>query len=208
MFLFHNTYLMFFIRTNMKLEKKISSVEEFLESEIAKKEKRAQFKDNQVVLKLMSGGEHGKIQLAVGVAVVSKFKKLVSPGGGWWFKTEASIFCPKVKSVVTPDLTGWKRVNTPKEPTGYPIKEKPDWVCEVAFSTLREDLRELKLIYEREEIPFYWVVDVKNERLVVFELLEKKLVQTHELFSTDGFVETPPFMGDKLNMSEIFGLED
>jgi Uma2 family endonuclease len=192
----------------MNLAKKISSVEEFLESEIAKKEKRAQFKDGQVVLKLMPSGEHGKLQLRIGVQVFNKFESKKSSGGGWWFKTETSIYCVKSKAIVTPDLIGWKRTNTPKEPIGYPITEKPDWICEIAFSTLKEDLRDSKLLYEREEIPFYWVVDVKSERLVVFELLEKRLVQTHELFSTDGSVEIPPFMADKLNMSEIFGLED
>ena len=191
----------------MNSAQKIRTVKEFLDSELSKTEKRAQFKNGQVSLKLMPSSQHGKVQLAASVEIVNKFRKPNTPGGGWWFRTETSIECQKSSAIVTPDISGWKRQNCTIEPMGYPVTQRPDWVCEVAFSTLQVDIREAKLIYEKECIPFYWVMDVANERLIVFELLEQKLIQTQELFAGDGEIEVPPFFGDKLNISELFGIE-
>ena len=190
----------------MSAANKIKTVQEFVDSGLSNSEKRAEFKNGQVSLKLMPSSEHGKVQFGVSVEIGSRFGKTKSPGGGWWFRTETSIDCPKSDAIVTPDLTGWKRQNHLQEPSGYPVRMRPDWVCEVAYSTLHSDMRESKIIYEKEEIPFYWVMDVMNGRIVVFEWMERKFFQTHELFIEDGEVEIPPFYGENLKISELFGI--
>jgi len=46
----------------------------------------------------------------------------------------------------------------------------PDLVCEIADTTLANDLDEKKRLYAALKIPEYWVVDIKGERILAFRL--------------------------------------
>jgi Uma2 family endonuclease len=186
---------------------KLLSLEEFLLIPEEQVGKRAQYIDGQIVQKAEPSGEHGDLQSCVSGEIREKFKgKGTDDGmGGWWLKTETSIHFTKSNQVRIPDISGWKRARVPEKPKGCPVRERPDWVCEIAVSTLRSDLRETKQILELEGVPFYWVVDAANDRLVIFELSEGKLIQTAEHFKEDGLQRLPPFQAAELDLRLLFG---
>ncbi len=87
------------------------------------------------------------------------------PPGGWWIYVETNITF-SLRDVLRPDLAGWRRDRVPSRPTGFPVREVPDWVCEVLSpSTARRDLNEKRRVYHGAKVGHYWVVDLEKEAL-------------------------------------------
>ena len=168
---------------------------------------RSEYVQGTVVQKSAAGGVHGDIQSLVSREVSNSFRKKPTDDGrgGWWIKTETSILLPRMQEVRIPDVLGWRRDRVPENPTNWPVEILPDWVCEVSVATLREDLREKKHAYEREEIPFYWVVDCHSDRIIGFQLQNSKYTQIFELFKEDGLQALPPFQANPFNLNVMFG---
>jgi len=70
---------------------------------------------------------------------------------------------------------------------------------------MRKDTRDLKRTLEIAEVPFYWVVDVANEQLLVFERIDGHLVQTRNLFREDGAQRIPPFDAVEIQVGLLLG---
>jgi Uma2 family endonuclease len=50
------------------------------------------------------------------------------------------------------------------------IYPTPDLVIEVAYSSLADDMGEKRLLYEALGVREYWIIDVKNTRILAFEI--------------------------------------
>lgn len=187
--------------------KKIITLEEFLALPLAERGERAEFIDGQVVQKTLPGGRHAKVEGGVFRTVSNIFlrKKRSDGTGGWWILSEASVLYRAVRAQHTHDIVGWRRDRVVTEPLDYPILERPDWVCEIAFSTMKKDTRDIKRTLEIEEVPFYWVLDVANEHLLVFERIDGHLVQTRDHFREDGKQRIPPFDAVEISMGLLLG---
>jgi len=194
----------------MSVAKSLMRVEGFIALSDDERGERAQFIDGQIVQKTLPSGEHSSAQSEFLRTLLPTFsrKKQTDGSGGWWIRTEVSILLPSVGQVVTPDIVGWKRGRLEEAPKGFPVRERPDWICEVSVSTLRNDSRDKLRVYEIESIPFYWVVDAMNDRLVVFEHIDGHLVQTLEHYKEDGLQRIPPFDSVELSMAVLFGAEE
>lgn len=90
-------------------------------------------------------------------------------GGGWWLLTEPDVRFSD-RTVVRPDLAGWRRESLPTLPEG-PVDLRPDWICEV-LSPSREayDRQTKRALYAREGVPHYWLVSPEARTVEVFEL--------------------------------------
>lgn len=89
---------------------------------------------------------------------------------------------------------------------------KPDdiyLVIEVSYSTLDYDLRVKKEIYAQAGIEDYWVIDLKNRRLIVFKNPESRTQQTssyQQRFEfTEGIIYLPEFPHVPISVERLLG---
>ncbi|MDC0722281.1 Uma2 family endonuclease [Nannocystis bainbridge] len=113
---------------------------------------------------------HGDTQFSIGEQVRRHFRG--PPGGdklgGWWIGGEVHVeLAPN--EVVVPDVVGWRIDRLPEPPAGFPVKSRPDWICEVASpsSPSRDTVRKLRM-YHRAGVPHYWIADPDQQTLTVF----------------------------------------
>lgn len=187
--------------------KRLLTLEEFLALPESVRGRRAQFISGEIVQKTSLGGRHGRLEGTIVTPILAAFrrKRKDDGTGGWWIMVETSVAYSSAREIRTHDIVGWRRERVPDEPLDYPVNERPDWVCEVAVSTLREDLRDTKATLDAEGVPFYWVLDAVNEQLLVFERVDGKLTQTRNLFREDGAQRIPPFDAVELSMPLLLG---
>ncbi|HWO21459.1 MAG TPA: Uma2 family endonuclease [Kofleriaceae bacterium] len=162
----------------------------------------------EIVEKAMPSVEHswseGKL-----VAVTDPFNR--KPGsrgpGGWWILPEIHVEYPNGE-VYCHDLAGWRRARVPERPTGWPVRIRPDWVCEIVSPKHeKQDLVVKPLVLHAAEVPHYWIVDPVEQILLVHR------------WSVDGYtvvlraaagdtVRAEPFDAIELRVGVLFGEED
>lgn len=191
----------------MSEAKSLIDLNEFLAMPDSERGQRAEFLRGQILQKALPSGEHSGAQSDFLRTLLPLFSRRQrgDGSGGWWIRAEVSILLASCQEVVTPDMVGWKRDRVLQAPKGFPVKELPDWVCEVAISTLKTDSREKLRAYEAESIPFYWIVDALHQRLIVFQNIDGHLLQTRELYSSDAWQKIPPFDAIEISMASLFG---
>jgi Uma2 family endonuclease len=91
---------------------------------------------------------------------------------GWVILPEVEIWFGKNrKTLLVPDLAGWRRERMPEIPDVQTIDLVPDWVCEgLSPSTARIDKGRKKEIYARHRVDHVWYADPKLKMLEVFAL--------------------------------------
>lgn len=160
----------------------------------------------EIIPKAAPSGEHGDAQAGVIAAVRSPFHRLPGRGGpgGWWIATEVEVLLDG-SEVVRPDVLGWRRERCPERPIGMPVKQRPDWVCEVVSpSNSKHDTVKKLRLYHRSAIPHYWILDPQDTTLTVMR------------WSADGYVtlmraergevvRPEPFQEIELALGTLFG---
>ena len=115
----------------------------------------------------------------------ARFSRLFAMLFGFWFADKPEqiaedlggcvIEKPK-KQGASPDLVLYIDEGVPRWQEGEPRRinlndwRVPDLVGEVADTTLATDLDEKKRLYADLQIPEYWVIDIKGERVLAFRL--------------------------------------
>jgi Uma2 family endonuclease len=160
----------------------------------------------EIVEKASPSGEHGDAQAGLVGAIRSPFQR--SPGGrggpgGWWIATEVEVLLGV--EIARPDVLGWRRENCPERPTGMPVKQRPDWICEVISpSNAKHDTIKKLRLYHRSRISHYWILDPRDTTLTVMR------------WSADGYitllraergeiVRPEPFEQIELSVGVVFG---
>lgn len=154
----------------------------------------------EIVYKAMPTYAHGSAQMRLG--------GWLSFGGGdgirgWWFATEVEIELERHETY-RPDVAGWRRERVPGKPEGWPITERPDWVCEVLSpSTASRDLGKKRGVYHRSQIGHYWVVDTTHRTLTVFRWHEAGYLLALSA-GADETVRAEPFDALDLPVAQLF----
>jgi Uma2 family endonuclease len=127
--------------------------------------------------------------------------------GGWWIKSEASVFYPKTESLFHHDLAGWKRIRVPENPKGFPVRVAPDWVCEITLSTQHKDERVVPHSLAQHGVPWYWLMDLERGILTILKLDEnvQKYLVHQKVFRSDGHAALSPFEDVELDLELVFG---
>jgi Uma2 family endonuclease len=161
----------------------------------------------EIIPKASPSGEHGDAQGGILVAVRLPYQR--SPGGlggpgGWWIAPEVEVLLANTE-VVRPDIVGWRRERCPARPTGNPVKQRPDWICEVVSpSNAKHDTIKKLRLYHRVAIPHYWLVDPQDATLTVMRWSSDGYVTL--LRAERGEVVRPePFEQIELAVGTLFG---
>jgi Uma2 family endonuclease len=179
--------------------------------EAVNKEERLELYDGAFEKKALPSAEHSNAQTWIVTLISTLFGRKTGGGpGGWWIKTDISVFYPKHEAVFSHDVAGWRRDRVPENLKGFPVKIAPDWVCEVCLSTHKKDERAIPLTLQAHGVPWYWLVDVEREMITVFQLQESsgKYLVNQKLFRCDGYANMEPFASEKLSLELIFGGEE
>jgi Uma2 family endonuclease len=181
-----------------------ATVEEFLA--IPEDRRFHELIGGDIIEKAGPSGAHGNAQAGVITAVRAPFQRRRGGGGpgGWWIVTEVEVLL-ETADIVRPDVVGWRRENCPELPVGFPVKIRPDWVCEVISPQRANDDTVKKLrLYHRVGIPYYWLVDSRDATLTVMRWSESGYVTI--LAAERGETVRPePFEAIELVVGTLFG---
>ena len=163
----------------------------------------------EIVEKAAPTWNHGRVQSRVVSHVGPPFDR--RPGGsdgpgGWWVVVEVDIEFD-LHDIIRPDIAGWRRERVPEAPEGFPVRIRPDWVCEVLSpSTARRDLGAKRRLLHAHEVPWYWTVDPVAQFVQVLRWTSEGYLV--EATAEPGeHVGLPPFEAVELDVGRLFGIE-
>ena len=161
---------------------------------------------SEIVQKATPSGEHGDAQAGVVGAIRPAYQRRSGGGGpgGWWIATEVEVLL-ETGEVVRPDVLGWRRDRVPERPIGTPVRDRPDWVCEVVSpSNANTDTVKKLRIYHNAQVSHYWIVDPRDSTLSVMRWSEAGY--TTVLRAERGETVRPePFEAIELAVGTLFG---
>jgi Uma2 family endonuclease len=160
----------------------------------------------EIVDKATPSGEHGDAQAGVVSSIRPAFQRREGGGGpgGWWIMTEVEVLF-ETDDVVRPDVVGWRRTRCPERPTGFPVRIRPDWICEVISPQRANDDTVKKLrLYHRIGIPNYWLVDTRDSTLTVMRWNELGYITVMRAERGET-IRAEPFEAIELFVGTLFG---
>jgi Uma2 family endonuclease len=172
-------------------------------------ETRAEIIHGMIVDKASPTGEHSGSQLLLGGYLGRRFDR--KPGGrwpgGWWLHTEVHVEYAK-HELFCHDVAGWRRERVPDRPKGWPVRIRPDWVCELLSpSNEKRDLVDKMRVLRDAGVPYYWIVN-PAEKVLVVHRLEPNGYLVATTASSGETIRAEPFQDVELRVGVLFGDED
>jgi Uma2 family endonuclease len=170
---------------------------------------RAEVIQGEIVEQLGASGEHANAQGSLLAAIHGPFHRRASGSepGGWWIVLSVQVEL-EVHEVYRPDIVGWRREHAPERLRGFPVKLRPDWVCEVLSpSSAGNDLVKKLRVYHRSQVAHYWIVDPTNKTLMVLRWTPDGYLVALTAGRTDR-VRAEPFEAVELFVGALFGDEE
>lgn len=163
--------------------------------------------DGAIVEKTAPSFDHGDAQSGVVLELKGNFQKPPRGGrpGGWWIVTEVEVLLGD--DVFRPDITGWRRESLPQRPKEFPVKTRPDWVCEIVSPSRpnRDTVTKVRA-YQRAGIPHYWLLDLRDGTLTVLRHSPVGYVVATKAERGET-VRAEPFEAIELAVTELLGGE-
>jgi Uma2 family endonuclease len=133
----------------------------------------------------------------------SPFQRGRGGPGGWWLIQDVDVeFGPH--DICRPDISGWRKERVPTFPAERPVRHRPDWLCEgLSPRTALHDQGDKRGIYQRAEVPWYWLVDPLNRTLSVLRLVPDGYV-VDRVVGDQGSAALPPFEAVAIDLASIF----
>ncbi|MBM4366664.1 MAG: Uma2 family endonuclease [Deltaproteobacteria bacterium] len=169
---------------------------------------RSELIDGVIVEKAAGEGEHGTVQSGVNGLLFPSFSRRGGGGqpGGWWFQTETDIAFGDLLRL-RPDIAGWRRERVPENPRGFPVREIPDWVCEVlSTSTAHRDLGRKREVYHAAKVGHYWLVDPQARVLTVLRWAPDGYLVAQAAGQAEA-IRAEPFEAVRLFVGVLFGAD-
>ena len=149
---------------------------------------------------------HAEIKLAVAVDPFNRKPGRRGPGG-WWIFTEIHVGYPS-SEVYCHDTAGWRRDRVPTRPTEWPVRIRPDWVCEIVSPKHeRHDLVDKPRVLHATEVPHYWILD-PDERILLVHRWSPDGYTVVQRAAAGETVRAEPFEAIELRVGVIFGDDD
>jgi Uma2 family endonuclease len=159
----------------------------------------------EIIEKAMPSPRHARTESKLAVAI-DPFNRKPGPRGpgGWWVYTEihtgyarGEIYCH--------DTAGWRRDRVPIEPAEWPVRIRPDWVCEILSpSHENHDLVDKPRVLHAAGVPHYWVVDPDELLLLVHRRTRSGYTIVQRAVAGE-LIRAEPFETIEIPVSAIFG---
>lgn len=160
-----------------------------------------------IVEKASPSMEHSTAQFELSAAL-SPFSRRTGGDnpGGWWIATEVHVEYER-SQLYCHDVVGWRRDRVPDRPSGWPVRIRPDWVCEIVSpSHEKRDLVDKLTTLHAATVPHYWIVKPEEKLLVVHRW--SSAGYTIILTATSGQrVRAEPFEAIEIDVGTLFGDE-
>jgi Uma2 family endonuclease len=147
-----------------------------------------------IVEKAVPSPTHSFAEAKVVEAVHSFNRRAGGRGpGGWWIFTEIHVGYPRGE-IYCHDVAGWRRDRLATRPAEWPVRARPDWVCEIVSPKHESnDLVVKPRTLHGAEVPHYWVVDPEEQILLVHR------------WSPDGYTVVQRALAGETIRAEPFG---
>lgn len=124
----------------------------------------------------------------------------------WVIVPEAWTYYDQHNSFVH-DIVAFLQKDLLPAPERGAIKARPVWVCEILSpSNWINDTQHKRVVLEKYQVPFYWLVDPIRKAIQVFEL--KSGNEHYQILQVvqigDGIVKLPPFNDLELDLMRVF----
>lgn len=93
----------------------------------------------------------------------------------------------------------------PAIPKEWPIRIRPDWVCEILSpgNYTNDTLKKFRN-YHRYQVPYYWIIDPQHHIVTVYRYSEPGYVVLN-MAGPGETVKAEPFEAVELDVGELFG---
>ena len=163
----------------------------------------------ELVPKASPSVEHNAAEKGLSTWLDNRFSRVgdASRPGGWWIYPEIHVGYEQ-HEVYCHDLVGWRRERSPTRPTGWPVKLRPDWVCEVlSRGHERRDRLDKLTVLQSAGVPHYWLINHEEKLGEVFRNTAEGFVVV-KTFGTGEIIRAEPFDALELRTAVLFGDED
>lgn len=181
-----------------------ATIEDFFA--IAEGERFHELIAGELIEKAAPSGEHGGAQAGVVLTIGPSFQRPPGRGGpgGWWIATEVEIRFES-DEITRPDVLGWRREHCSARPTGTPITQRPDWICEVVSPSHATDDTVKKLrLHHRARIGHYWLLDPRDATLTVMRWSDPGYVTLLRAERSE-VIRAEPFDAIEIAVAALFG---
>jgi len=164
----------------------------------------AEIIDGELVEKAAPSFDHGDVQAGISSQLGSRFRGPPRDGGGgWWLVNEVEIEYEQ-RQIYRHDVCGWRRERLPERPTEWPVRVRPDWVCEILSRTnaSNDTVKKLRTLH-RHGVPHYWLVDPDRKTLTGFRWGESGYVAVVSAEAGER-VRAEPFDALELDTTALF----
>lgn len=164
---------------------------------------RLELVGGQIIERAVPSPDHSWSEGRVYAAIIPFNRK---PGdhdpGGWWIFPEIHV-AYATGELFCHDVAGWRRDRNAR-PSGWPVRSRPDWVCEIVSpSHERHDLVTKPTVLHAAEVPHYWVVDPVTRLLFVHRWSPDGYVVVQRA-SAEQTIRAEPFDQIELRVSALF----
>jgi Uma2 family endonuclease len=169
---------------------------------------RLEIIDGEIVERAMPSPVHSHAEIKLGVAVDPFNRKPGSRGpGGWWIFTEIHVGYPR-GDIYGHDAAGWRRDRVPTRPTEWPVRIRPDWVCEIVSPKHeRHDFVDKPRVLHAAEVPHYWILD-PDERILLVHRWSPDGYTVVQRAAAGETVRAEPFDAIELRVGVLLGDEE
>jgi Uma2 family endonuclease len=159
----------------------------------------------ELVEKAMPSPAHAAAELELAAAIAPFNRR---PGGrdpgGWWLFTEIHVEYPRGE-IYCHDAAGWRRDRVPERPSEWPVRTRPDWVCEIVSPRHeKQDMVDKPRVLHAAEVPHYWVVDPEEQILLVHRWSRDGYIVVQRAAASET-IRAEPFEAIELHVGLLFG---
>jgi Uma2 family endonuclease len=172
-------------------------------------EERCEFIDGELIYRSMPSYEHADFQGRL-IVELSSFIKKGGGGGpsiGWWITPEISVVYEGQVHGFVHDIAGWRKDKHTEKPRGKKVTVKPDWVCEILSGNKSNDTVIKKWVLHEHRVEYYWIVDLKDKIISVYEWNEKGYICIADA-RPDEKKSLKPFDTVEFDVAFLFGKDD
>lgn len=142
-------------------------------------------------------------------ALLDPFNRKPGPKGpgGWWLGVEIHVEYTSGE-LYCHDAAGWRRDRVAAMPKEWPVRLRPDWVCEIVSPGHgRHDQVVKPRVLHAAAVPHYWLLYPEERMLLVHRWSGDGSVVVQRA-SAGETIRAEPFDAIEIRINELVGLDD